>query len=139
MTQRKHTWSLSQDANKKSGTCSVCLDVFRLHHKDGTIHQHGPRDSRCPGSHKPPLGAQIPPSQPSVSNPVGSASIHSSIPAATAQAPGPSITATNIGHPNLTRGTIKHIPKSARSTCAAYLISSLVKIQRDPDDFGAWS
>ena len=46
---------LSQTANKESGTCSVCLSTRQLHLKDGTVHQHGPRGNRCPGSDKLPL------------------------------------------------------------------------------------
>ena len=49
------TWALSQDAKKVSGTCSVCFAVRQLHQSDGTVHLHGPRDNRCPGSSKPPV------------------------------------------------------------------------------------
>lgn len=51
----QQSWPLSQDANKASGTCSHCYAVRQLHLKDGTVHAHGPRNSPCPGSHKPPL------------------------------------------------------------------------------------
>ena len=56
MSQQSHpqTWSLSQLANKASGECSVCHAVRQLHNKDGTVHQHGPRRNRCPGSGKLP-------------------------------------------------------------------------------------
>jgi len=27
----------------------------QLHNKDGTVHKHGPKNNRCPGSHKAPL------------------------------------------------------------------------------------
>ena len=49
------TWTLSQTANKESGICSDCLSVRQLHLKNGTVHVHVPRDSRCSGSDKPPL------------------------------------------------------------------------------------
>ena len=49
------TWRLSQEANKASGVCSVCLNVRQLHLKDGLVHRHGPRHKPCAGSHKPPL------------------------------------------------------------------------------------
>jgi len=48
------TWSLSEEANKKCGTCRVCFATRQLHNKDGTIHKHGPRDNPCSGSHQPP-------------------------------------------------------------------------------------
>ena len=46
------TWSLSHDANKANGTCSVCHAVRQLHLKDGTIHRPGPRHNPCHGSDK---------------------------------------------------------------------------------------
>ena len=37
-------WSLSQSANKSSGTCSICLATRQIHFCDGTIlHKRGPR------------------------------------------------------------------------------------------------
>lgn len=57
MSQR---WPLSQKANKDNGVCSHCSAVCQLHLKDSTIHAHGPRASRCPGSNKPPMGARVP-------------------------------------------------------------------------------
>ena len=48
-------WHLSQDANKANGTCSMCHAVWQLHHKDGTVHRHGPRHNLCPGSYKAPI------------------------------------------------------------------------------------
>jgi len=44
------TWTLSQDANKKCGTCRVCFATRQLHMKDGTVHNHGPRGKLCSGS-----------------------------------------------------------------------------------------
>jgi hypothetical protein len=49
------TWCLSQEANKVSGVCSVCLNVTQLRLKDGLVHRHGPRHNRDAGSHKSPL------------------------------------------------------------------------------------
>ena len=50
------SWPLSQEANKSSGVCSVCLATRQLHLRDGTfLHRHGPRDSPCPGSNTLPL------------------------------------------------------------------------------------
>jgi len=53
------TWSLSEEANKKCGTCRVCFATRQLHNKDGTIHKHGPTDSPCSGSHQPPQPESI--------------------------------------------------------------------------------
>ena len=41
------SWPLSQEANKSSGVCSVCLG--------GTVHRHGPRDAPCPCSNTLPF------------------------------------------------------------------------------------
>ena len=49
------SWPLSQRANKKKGICSVCRAVCQLKNKDGTVHRHGKRDDKCPGSDKAPL------------------------------------------------------------------------------------
>ena len=51
-----YNWPLSLTANKSNGSCSVCLTVHQLHLRYGTIHLHGPRDKKCPGSHKPHPG-----------------------------------------------------------------------------------
>jgi len=47
-------WPISQTANKAQGTCSVCFLPHQLHIKDNTVHLHGSRAARCPGSNKPP-------------------------------------------------------------------------------------
>ena len=49
------SWPLSQEANKSSGVCRVCLAARQLHLRDGTVHRHGPRDAPCPGSNTMPL------------------------------------------------------------------------------------
>jgi len=53
------TWALSAEANKKSGTCSVCFATRQLHLKDGTVHKHGHRGNPCSGSHQPPLSDSV--------------------------------------------------------------------------------
>ena len=132
----RQTWSLSQDANKQRGTCSVCLEVRQLHGKDGKVHIHGPRDDRCQGSNKLPLNVlssfnQHPSasSLSSTSDQYTASPILSSIPSTFVQVPSQSVVASKFGHPNLSKGTIKHIPKSARSASAAYFIDLLTKIQ----------
>ena len=119
----KQPWSLSQDANKSSGICSCCRVTGQLHLKDGTMHQHGPRKNRCPGSNKLPLSTQPHPLASTLSQSSQPASVHASAPAA--PAPTPALSATTItptdtgsfgttlprfAHPHLNGPTIKHIP-----------------------------
>jgi len=56
------SWPLSQDANKASVSCSICLAIRQLHLRDGTVHRHGPRSNPCPGSNKLPLNGSVRPS-----------------------------------------------------------------------------
>jgi len=101
--------------------CSAHRATRQLHVKDGTVHNHGPRANPCPGSHKPPLSV----SKPSVSG--GFADSQSLADA------GPVVDSshdTSTSRSTLTQRqlwtlsehkVIKHIPKSARSACAAHL------------------
>jgi len=120
----QQSWPLSQDANKSSSLCSVCHATRQLHHKDGTVHKHGPRDNLCPGSNKPPLSI-------SQNLPRPSSSDQSQ----------PSVLPTDCqpalpGHPSFnmqqsvswtpaSSPLIKHIPKSARAACAFHLAKLL--------------
>ena len=54
-SSKPRTWSLSQETNKDSGTCSICFAKRKLHLKDGTVQTYGPRSSPCPGPHELPL------------------------------------------------------------------------------------
>jgi len=123
-------WPLSQEANKASGVCSVCLATRQLHLRDGTVHRHGPRESPCPGSNKPPLcvnqqSDSVPDPPPSVTPPATSDGLPSS------QMP-------PIWSPgNVT--SIKHIPKSARAACASHLASVLRSIVSDPASVSNWT
>ena len=147
---QKQSWPLSQDANKASGTCSCCRATGQLHLKDGTLHLHGPRKNRCPGSNKPPLNPQplLASTQPSV---LASAS---SSPSAPSSQPVQSSTAATVtsnsisstgssfsklAHPRLSVPTIKHIPKSARPACGNLLSKSLDKITANPNDLAPWT
>lgn len=127
-------WPLSQDSNKANGRCSVCLEIHQLHHKDGFVHLHGPRNNRCPGSNQPPLPsiarrASLPLAQPSVAQPVANQHL-------------PEATLSNIEageHPVLNGPIIKHVPKSARHHCASQLTATLNCITNKPTDLKAWS
>jgi len=115
------------------------MDVFQLHNKDGSVHLHGPRDNRCPGSHKAPIGSQAPASsQPSSSDQIVTATSQPTSTPIIVSGSGPTVDITRLAHPNLTGGTIKHIPKTARAACAVYLIDLLNRIIRDPDDVVSW-
>jgi len=133
----QQSWSLSQDVNKPSGTCSCCFAVRQLHLKDGTVHLHGPRSNPCPGSHKLPLSQPnlvltTHSSQPSLQS--------SSQPNSTSVPPSTSTTLTPpFTHPSVNQPIIKHIPKSARPSCCSALSSLLLNVTRSPDDLNAWS
>jgi len=113
-------WPLSQDENKASGSCSVCHATRQLHHRDGTVHRHGPRDRPCPGSNRPPLNA--------LSQPAGA-----SRPKIDNSCDLPSAAMPNCQSPFWTppeHALIKHIPKSARPACATHLTSILRSLYR---------
>lgn len=122
------TWPLSQDANKASGSCSVCHATRQLHHRDGTVHRHGPRDRPCPGSNRPPLNA--------LSQPAGA-----SRPRVDNSPDLPSAAMPNCQSPFWTppeHALIKHIPKSARPACATHLTSILHSVVSDPSSITNW-
>ena len=104
------TWPLSQEANKSSGTCSVCLATHQLHIRDGTVDRHGHRSSPCPGSNLRPL-------ETASSAPTDGTGL-SGTPSTNAPQ------ADSIWSPT-DSPLIKHIPKSSRSGCAAHLASLL--------------
>jgi len=136
------TWRLSQDASKASGECSVCHAVRQLHLKDGTVHQHGSRNNRCPGSGKPPAVSYPPPQRSTTSTTSSSG---------TAASPSqPTVIQTQhqtaqqqqlstLGHPSLSGNIIKHIPRSARPHCAAQLITTIKEVIAQPEDVTMWS
>ena len=127
----RQTWSLSQDANKDSGVCSVCHAVRQVHLKDGTLHLHGPLKNRCPGSNKPPLQTISASCSQPVLTPVSPAT--STAPAAAAP-----VSARTFSHPQVNCGLIKHIPKSARPACATLLSANLNKVVNTHSDLAAW-
>ena len=124
--------------DKQTGTCSVCVSPHHLHIKSGTDFVHGPVTNRCPGSHKLPISSVTPRDQPSV-------------PIAT---PASNPSSNNVGnflssttsfgepitwqHPQLQTATVKHIPKSARNSCAVYFINLIRNIEQDLDNPSSW-
>lgn len=136
-------WPLSQDANKKKGICSVCRAVRQLKDKDGTVHRHGPRNNPCPGSDIAPLNGVG--TTPSCSS--NSASVNTCDPPV-------SNASTDFQQPDNTspmsllklflesavssQPLVKHIPRSARSSCATHLSETLRAVSSNPDDLSAW-
>ncbi len=160
------SWPLSHKANKQSGVCSVCFAKRQLHQKDGTVHQHGPRQNPCPGSNKLPVGILSTPSAVSqspaapnfndqslsqlpiqaFSQPTLAHSCDTATCAAISDSNAISTTDTpahtlqhSIGHPIFRGPIIKHIPRSARSHIARELNSILHQIVSHPDDPEYWS
>lgn len=122
---------------KTSGICSVCRSTRLLHLKDGTVHLHGPRRSPCPGSHKPPL----------VSLPLADGGLGASVPTASPRADPGIAPDGNDSVPSDGNGTlwaphqgpiIKHIPKAARSGCAAHLAALFRSAVDDQSSLEPW-
>jgi hypothetical protein len=141
---------LSQEAEKSSGTCSVCLAARQLHLKDGKVHRHGPRDNPCSGSNKAPLQviSVLSPRQSNNSaasvqapdesdrhtallDPVSRSSAFAPL-AAFAQS-----SITDLCGP-VEMGVITHIPKSARPACSAHLASLLRAEASHPESTSNW-
>lgn len=129
----KRNWPLSQQCNKASGSCSVYHATCQLHHVGGTVHLHGSRHNRCPGSNKLPAAA-VSSSQPFT----GSLPedflriIDTSTTAPIAKC------AATIYHPNINAPIIKHIPKSARSACANLFNDIITKAAGDVKNLSNW-
>jgi len=128
------SYPLSEDVNKSNDLCCVCLATWQLHLRDGTVHEHGPRDSPCPGSDKLPLRA----SQRSVSVSDSPSLAGSSAPLTSksnsSQVPSHSFRVWSPGDLSF----IKHIPTSARAACASHLASLLRSIVPDPASATHW-
>lgn len=128
------SWALSQEANKSSGICSVCHATRQLHNKDGTVHRHGSRKSPCLGSDKPPLDPTIQTSPITVQNPhTVNTSLSSTTSATTVVLP----VAFSWSPPKWP--IIKHIPKSARATCAIHLAGLLRNVGSHPEVEANWT
>ena len=122
MPNRKLRWPLSQSSNKSSGRCSVCLATHQLHLSNGLVHQHGPRNQPCSGSHQPPAPASSLPDN-----------------ICSSQSTDIDVSPTLIQHPHISGPIIKHIPKSARNVCAILLSDILQQIIHDCNNVNAWS
>ena len=121
---------MSQDANKASGACSVCFATRQLHNREGTVHRHGPRDNPFPGSHKLPLNVSK----------CSTSVTDSSVPRVSNSA---MVDACQVQFsPILSSGEvtlIKHIPKSARGTCALHFAALLRSVVTNPWCVSKWT
>jgi hypothetical protein len=135
------SWALSQEANKKSGTCSVCFATRQLHNKDGIIHRHGPRDNPCSGSHLLPLSqSTITASQlvqatstsirPAVFTLSNSATVISS---------GQQSSGDTVQHPVHCALVLKRIPKNARVHVGNLLQKLINDVLQHPSSLVSWS
>ena len=152
-------WPLSQKAAKQSGVCSICFATRQIHVKDGTLHQHGPRNKPCLGSNLPPIGnaplsqgsqAQT---QPSPAGGHQTTQIITDIPSTDGSAPLLASISTlastadtnhgcsnsSVSHSAYSGPIIKHIPRSARSHIATELTSVLTHICSKPDEVSNWA
>ena len=153
------TWSLSEEANKNCGTCSVCFATRQLHMKDGTIHKHGPRNNPCSGSHQLPLSdsvcrgsrsnpfsgsQQLVSSQSLTAQPSQAATTYAQTAAPASLPSEVSITATSPSqndvqvHPPR-RQILKRIPKGARPAAANLLQKLISDVLMHPSSSSSWS
>ena len=130
MSHKQH-WPISHDLNKHSGQCSVCFAYRKIHLSDGLIHLHGPRNNPCSGSNKPPLHSVIVPS-----STLGLADDFLRI---SKTDEFPAIGDDTFQHPVVSMPLIKHIPKSAHSSCGKLLIEILQKINSNTSNIKSWS
>ena len=141
-------WPLSQELNKSSGVCSVCFATRQLHIKNNTVHLRGPRNNPCAGSNKQPLSivtprsASQPSSAASCEQPLNSANLptinRTEETRVVGNILGSVIHSDILQHPNINGPIIKHVPKSARTSCATLLVEILKLIENNTNDINAW-
>ena len=119
---------------KPKGLCGVCFEERKLHHKNGMVHRHGPRDNPCSGSNKPPMMGPCLPPQPATA-PDGT---QLDTPGPPLADPGSPHMPELIPHPYLQNKLIKHIPKAARHGLCGLLTSVIDRILLEPDSPLLW-
>jgi hypothetical protein len=128
-------WALSQTANKASGACPVCKASRQLHLKDGTLHQHGRRANRYPGTGQKPLTIECDLISSAASIPPVPSHACSQIPLVT---PNAHIVNSSVSRRLTDKRSIKHIPKAARFTYARTLTSVLSAVVAHPESAANW-
>src|SRR6218665_1902087 len=126
---------------KYKGTCSFCHLVFRLHTKNGLVHQHGLRAIPCLGSHQLPWSTRTQNCTCSVANEsqlnsktdmIDQTQTHD---ASATQNPSP---VRSIQHLYLSRGLLRHVPKGARSGAGHLLTKVMKSILSNPAGLAGW-
>ena len=123
------------------GTCPSCLRSGLKITSTGVLHSHGPRGAHCPGTGRSPLLA-FSSSQPLLTT---SLNIHDGQSVIDGSGSGDASVSTGLvhnstfSHPSSFIPIVKHIPKSARSTCCIALSSILNKIVSDPTKLDTWN
>ena len=149
-------WPLSERADKKRGTCSVCRATCQLKKKDGTVHRHGARNNPCPGSDLAPMrsdgsssssgrlaaSSTVCSSQDTAAgsqsaDPSQSVSDPSSQPHAVSQPDRPTLLSF-LDENGCAFPIVKHIPRSARPTCVSHLMEVLRAILNDIHNVEHW-
>ena len=117
----------------KWGTCTVCRRKTRLLSDGLTIYRHG-HGGTCPGSGRPSAldSNPLPRPETGTESNAGFGTDPTGAPEAQAQSSNPP------SHPVLSGATIKHIPKSARNSCATHLTRLLQNVLGDPDTEDHW-
>ena len=136
------TDQLHTKPNKRKGSCSVSNTVRQLHLRDETVHQHGPLKSPCLGSHKVPVPAATLLQQSASQDTSETAQVNSQpfLPTySQAIQLSSDFCATAFEHPFGGQPVLKHIPKSVRSLCSAYLTNFLRKICTSYEDLNFWA
>ena len=136
------TDQLNTKPNKRKGICSFCNTVQQLHLQDGTVHQHGPQKSPCLGSYKVPVPAANLSQQSTLQDTSETTQVNSQLFLPTysqAIQLSSEFCATAFEHPFGGQPVLKHIPKSVRSLCGAYLASLLRKICTSSEDLNLWA
>ena len=133
------------------------MSVRQLHLKDGTIHLQGYRKNPCLGSHKLPsafISAQqnssdliqstlIPELSAGYELTLQSSAVVDNNKFPPKQPPSysslfPASNSVLFEHPQFGLPIIKHIPKSVRPSCNAYLSTLLFKLCATPDNISLW-
>ena len=113
----------------------ICLAYLKIHLSDSLIHLHGPRNNPCSGSNKPPLHSVIVPSS--------TLDLADDFLRINNTAELPAFGLNTIGDDTFQHVVstllIKHIPRSAHSSCGKLLVEILQKIHSNTSNIKSWS
>jgi len=131
------TWSLSEGANKKCGTCRVCFATRQLHNNDGTIQPPLPDSIRSANirsdlqstDSSPVIGANV----------AGSSTSTSSALVTQEVSPSTSSNSNVIQHPVRSGPILQRIPKNARVHVGNLALKLINDIIQHPTSITCWS